>query len=229
MCCSPTLSGDAPICCQFALICCQFGHSHHPFYVVLAAVVITVVAHASTSAFFVSLHCQIMSQFTRRVVATRMQSNKDRQQDHTLVPADKPPKTVGPLAIAQEIFEHDGITVWSHQILDQFPYFDCSGQHGCSACIVCSTEPVHVLGCVNALAVPDDDSEANHAHWVVRPVLQGFWKGVLPSLVMVCNPTVQYVLFEWLLARVRDARVKAGRKGSAIAPTGGQVCFIYLS
>lgn len=52
---------------------------------------------------------------------------------------------------------------------------------------------------------------------------QGFWKGVLPSLVMVCNPTVQYVLFEWLLARVRAARTKAGRKGAAVAPTGGQV------
>jgi hypothetical protein len=46
---------------------------------------------------------------------------------------------------------------------------------------------------------------------------------VLPSLVMVCNPTVQYVLFEWLLARIREARTKAGRKGSAIAPTGFQV------
>lgn len=40
---------------------------------------------------------------------------------------------------------------------------------------------------------------------------------------MVCNPTVNYVLFEWLLARIREARLKAGRKGSAIAPTGGQV------
>jgi hypothetical protein len=48
---------------------------------------------------------------------------------------------------------------------------------------------------------------------------------VLPSLVMVCNPTVNYVLFEWLLARLREARAKAGRKGSAIAPTGGQVCL----
>lgn len=53
--------------------------------------------------------------------------------------------------------------------------------------------------------------------------MQGFWKGVLPSLVMVCNPTVQYVLFEWLLARIREARTKAGRKGSTIAPTGFQV------
>jgi hypothetical protein len=56
-------------------------------------------------------------------------------------------------------------------------------------------------------------------------VVQGFWKGVLPSLVMVCNPTVQYVLFEWLLARIREARTKAGRKGSAVAPTGFQVGF----
>lgn len=50
---------------------------------------------------------------------------------------------------------------------------------------------------------------------------------MLPSLVMVCNPTVQYVLFEWLLARIREARLKAGRKGSAIAPTGGQVPFAF--
>lgn len=56
-------------------------------------------------------------------------------------------------------------------------------------------------------------------------MVQGFWKGVLPSLVMVCNPTVQYVLFEWLLARIREARTKAGRKGSAVAPTGFQVGF----
>ena len=46
---------------------------------------------------------------------------------------------------------------------------------------------------------------------------------MLPSLVMVCNPTVQYVLFEWLLARIREARTKAGRTGAAIAPTGFQV------
>lgn len=57
-------------------------------------------------------------------------------------------------------------------------------------------------------------------------LVQGFWKGVLPSLVMVCNPTVQYVLFEWLLARIREARTKAGRKGSAVAPTGFQVRLI---
>ena len=39
-------------------------------------------------------------------------------------------------------------------------------------------------------------------HW------QGLWKGVLPSLVMVSNPTVNYVLYEWLLARLADLRRK---------------------
>ncbi len=46
---------------------------------------------------------------------------------------------------------------------------------------------------------------------------------MLPSLVMVCNPTLQYVFFEWLVARVRSMRAQAGRKGAAVAPTGGQV------
>lgn len=45
----------------------------------------------------------------------------------------------------------------------------------------------------------------------------GFWKGVLPALVMVCNPTVQYVLFEWLLARLRTARMRSQLKGGPSA------------
>lgn len=51
----------------------------------------------------------------------------------------------------------------------------------------------------------------------------GFWKGVLPALVMVCNPTVQYVLFEWLLARLRVARSKSNQRG---APTATQIFAI---
>ena len=49
--------------------------------------------------------------------------------------------------------------------------------------------------------------------------MQGLWKGVLPSLVMVSNPTVNYVLYEWLLARL--AEVKRQRASS---PTG--VCSV---
>ena len=37
-------------------------------------------------------------------------------------------------------------------------------------------------------------------------LVQGLWKGVLPSLVMVSNPTINYVLYEWLLARLADLK-----------------------
>ena len=43
-----------------------------------------------------------------------------------------------------------------------------------------------------------------------KPVLarawQGLWKGVLPSLVMVSNPTVNYMLYEYLRARLEEWR-----------------------
>ena len=45
--------------------------------------------------------------------------------------------------------------------------------------------------------------------------VQGLWKGVLPSLVMVANPTVNYMLYEVLLARL--AELKRRRRG---IPTG---------
>ena len=40
---------------------------------------------------------------------------------------------------------------------------------------------------------------------------QGLWKGVLPSLVMVSNPTVNFMLYETLRSRLEDwRRVFAG-------------------
>jgi len=35
-----------------------------------------------------------------------------------------------------------------------------------------------------------------------REGVLGYWKGVGPSLIMVCNPTLQYGLYEWLVARL---------------------------
>ncbi len=37
-------------------------------------------------------------------------------------------------------------------------------------------------------------------------MIQGFWTGVLPSLVMVSNPSVNYMLFEYLRSRLEDWR-----------------------
>lgn len=36
----------------------------------------------------------------------------------------------------------------------------------------------------------------------------GFWKGVVPTLLMVANPTVQYAIYEWLKARLAEAKLR---------------------
>ena len=47
--------------------------------------------------------------------------------------------------------------------------------------------------------------------------MQGLWRGVLPSLVMVSNPTVNYMLYEYLRARLEDWRaVLAGAQLPAL-------------
>ncbi|KIY93762.1 solute carrier family 25 member 17 [Monoraphidium neglectum] len=68
--------------------------------------------------------------------------------------------------------------------------------------------------------------------------LAGFYQGLRPSLVMVVNPTIQYVLYEWLVARLRALRRPAaaavGRKPrigaadvfvlSSLAKVGATLC-----
>lgn len=45
--------------------------------------------------------------------------------------------------------------------------------------------------------------------------LAGFFKGLMPSMVMVVNPTIQYIIYESLVARALDIRwgCCAGHKG----------------
>ena len=54
--------------------------------------------------------------------------------------------------------------------------------------------------------------------------MQGFWKGVLPSIVMVSNPSVNYMLYEYLRARLEDWRraltVSGGGTLRQTTPTG---------
>lgn len=58
--------------------------------------------------------------------------------------------------------------------------------------------------------------------WRCHPcAVQGLWKGVLPSLVMVLNPTVNYVLYEWLLARLAELRQRKAGAMDAPALTPG--------
>eukprot|EP00897_Mesotaenium_endlicherianum_P009366 jgi/Mesen1/8458/ME000476S07992 len=46
--------------------------------------------------------------------------------------------------------------------------------------------------------------------------IRGFWKGVVPTLVMVSNPALQFAIYEGLLARVTAGRL-AGRGGARAA------------
>lgn len=56
---------------------------------------------------------------------------------------------------------------------------------------------------------------------------QWAYKGVVPSLIMVCNPTVQYVLYEWLMARLRQWKVaKKVKNEESLKPTAIEVFFI---
>ena len=47
--------------------------------------------------------------------------------------------------------------------------------------------------------------------------VQGLWRGCLPSLIMVSNPTAQYVLYEWLVARLAEWRGRTAKAGEAHA------------
>lgn len=50
---------------------------------------------------------------------------------------------------------------------------------------------------------------------IILPTPQGLW----PSMVMVVNPTIQYVLLEWLAARILAVkRLAARRRLAAAAP-----------
>ncbi|KAG6403451.1 hypothetical protein SASPL_135673 [Salvia splendens] len=41
----------------------------------------------------------------------------------------------------------------------------------------------------------------------------GFWKGIVPTLIMVCNPSIQFMIYESLLKRLRSRR-SAKKQGS---------------
>ncbi len=59
---------------------------------------------------------------------------------------------------------------------------------------------------------------------LIHSCMQGFWKGVLPSIVMVSNPSVNYMLYEYLRARLEDWRraltVSGGGALRQTTPTG---------
>ena len=80
---------------------------------------------------------------------------------------------------AQECQQLQGITV-------SMLLWSCPPPTGCQSCSRSSTEGSE--GCF---------------------VSQGLWKGVLPSLIMVANPTVNYMLYEALTNRLLEWKRKA--------------------
>lgn len=50
-----------------------------------------------------------------------------------------------------------------------------------------------------------------------------FWKGVVPTLLMVANPTVQYMIYEWLRARLAESKAQGKLKAKSPNYTAGEV------
>uniref|UniRef100_A0ACD5X0G1 Uncharacterized protein n=1 Tax=Avena sativa TaxID=4498 RepID=A0ACD5X0G1_AVESA len=58
------------------------------------------------------------------------------------------------------------------------------------------------------------DSEKPHPYGTLQAVrevyresgISGFWKGLVPTLIMVCNPSIQFMIFETLSKRLRSKR-----------------------
>lgn len=55
----------------------------------------------------------------------------------------------------------------------------------------------------------------------VEDGLRGFWRGIVPSLLLVVNPAIQYMLYEWMIASVLRSKAVRGAArggGKAAAP-----------
>ncbi|GIL85051.1 hypothetical protein Vretimale_9925 [Volvox reticuliferus] len=95
-----------------------------------------------------------------------------------------------------------------------------AGLAGCGN--VLATTPVWVVATqIQAMQRQTTAEQRNCTAWQIAVQLykeggiSGFWKGVLPGLVMVANPTLQYILYEWLTAKLLQLR--RGYRGTSRA------------
>ena len=88
----------------------------------------------------------------------------------------------------------------------------------------------HTLGCLRLRVAPHvSQLQAHPRPTLMRSCTQGFWKGVLPSIVMVSNPSVNYMLYEYLRARLEDWRRALTVGGGAVrqtTPTGAPCAML---
>ncbi|KAK6228816.1 Mitochondrial substrate/solute carrier - like 10 [Theobroma cacao] len=43
--------------------------------------------------------------------------------------------------------------------------------------------------------------------------IRGFWKGIIPTLIMVCNPSIQFMIYESSLKRLKEKRAANNKHG----------------
>ena len=55
--------------------------------------------------------------------------------------------------------------------------------------------------------------------------VRAFWKGVVPSLLLVSNPVVQFAVYEWIMARVLARSALAAGPGRRPAPPAASAVF----
>ncbi|MED6188054.1 hypothetical protein PIB30_082369 [Stylosanthes scabra] len=75
-----------------------------------------------------------------------------------------------------------------------------------------------VVGGEKSLPPPADKPLSYDTKHVIQEVYEeggigGFWNGVLPSLIMVCNPSIQFMLYETMLIKMKKRPDKKGSNG----------------
>lgn len=79
---------------------------------------------------------------------------------------------------------------------------------------------------------PADDGAATSTLGVLKELFQkeglpGYWKGVGPSLIMVVNPTMQYAIYEWLVAKLKRKPTRGEVFGLASCAKIGATLVTY--
>lgn len=132
-----------------------------------------------------------------------------------------PNKREGPVATAKDIYEEGGLPVSSDimqeshlcRLLSPPLHSRHRTSKHCLLVTTCKCKP----GMVSvACSVSTDATHPGNTTKGINLLimwLQALWRGCMPALIMVSNPTVQYVIYEWLVARLAEWRKSAAATG----------------